>query len=823
MDEFVELPQHEPAWQARDRIAAYRKALLSSGYQPLPCTGKKVLVSGWSQILATNDIINKWADQCPDALNTGLLTATTPAIDIDVTDEEVAEEIEVLVEDMLGKSAVRIGRAPRRAILFKADAPFAKLVANFVAPNGTTHKVEVLAQGQQIVVNGIHPDTQQPYRWHGGEPGPDLKRADLPLLTAEKAAAFIAAVAELMTNRGWTAATDRNPNSGTTGATDRGASHTGASVRERAYAEAALAGCAADLANTAEGSRNDVLNAKAFRLGTMVARGWITRGHVISGLLAAAHACGLDDIEATQTCRSGLRAGGQQPHPELERDGTRARVRAQTIDDGSFTEPEWPEPKPLPAGLLPVDAFTPDFMPAALGPWIEDAANRMQCAPDFVGISTMVATGALIGRRVGIRPQRKTDWVETANLWGCIVGRPGLLKSPAMNEALRPLRRLEVEACKQNKERQKDYDQELEHYKVKRETAVKAFQKGTAAAIDVEKPEEPLARRYLTNDTSYQALGAIHVANPNGVLVVRDELVSLLKTLDRDENAADRGFYLTAWNGTQPYTFDRIGRGHCHIDAACLSILGSTQPGRIAEYVRRAVRGSEGDDGLVQRFGMFVHPDTPRTWKDVDTFPDSAARKAAYEVFLRLDKVKPQEIGAETVEFDDLPFLRFDDAAQDEFRGWRYDLEKRMRSEDMPPALEGHFAKYRKLVPALSLINHLADNGTGPVTLVATLKALALVKYLESHAYRIYGASTATERTAATAILARVRKGDLKDGFSARDVYRPQWSGLTDREHIHLGLDLLVDYDHLAEHHIASGAIGGRPTMQYTINPKTMS
>jgi hypothetical protein len=215
VDEFVELPQHEPAWQALDRVAAYRKALLASGYRPLPCTGKNVLINGWSQILATNDIINNWTDQCPDALNTGLLTATTPAIDIDVTDDEVAEEIEILVEDMLGKSAVRIGRAPKRAILFRADVPFAKLVANFVALNGTTHKVEVLAQGQQIVVNGIHPDTQQPYRWHGGEPGPDLKHADLPLLTAEKAAAFIAAAAELMTNRGWTPAADKKqPNGG---------------------------------------------------------------------------------------------------------------------------------------------------------------------------------------------------------------------------------------------------------------------------------------------------------------------------------------------------------------------------------------------------------------------------------------------------------------------------------------------------------------------------------------------------------------------------------------------------------------------------------
>jgi Protein of unknown function (DUF3987) len=84
------------------------------------------------------------------------------------------------------------------------------------------------------------------------------------------------------------------------------------------------------------------------------------------------------------------------------------------------------------------------------------------------------------------------------------------------------------------------------------------------------------------------------------VLAHRDELVSLLKTLDREEYAAARGFFLTAWNGTTPYKFDRIGRGKVHIEGACLSLIGSTQPGKLAEYVRRAVGGGSGDDGLIQ-------------------------------------------------------------------------------------------------------------------------------------------------------------------------------------------------------------------------------
>ena len=49
-----------------------------------------------------------------------------------------------------------------------------------------------------------------------------------------------------------------------------------ASERERLYAHAALDGCADELAQAPNGERNDTLNKKAFRLGTMVARGWIS-------------------------------------------------------------------------------------------------------------------------------------------------------------------------------------------------------------------------------------------------------------------------------------------------------------------------------------------------------------------------------------------------------------------------------------------------------------------------------------------------------------------------------------------------------------------
>lgn len=492
---------------------------------------------------------------------------------------------------------------------------------------------------------------------------------------------------------------------------------------------------------------------------------------------------------------------------------------------GGQTVRQWPEPQSIPDGLAPVAAFDIAFLPDSIAPWVADIAERMQCPPDFVAVPAMVALGAVLGRRVGIRPQRRTDWVEVPNLWGCIVGRPGAMKSPAMSEALKPLHRLEKAAREEHAtalaSHQRDADMHKLRAEVAREAARAALKKRIPAstADDLTAPEAPKAKRHVVNDTSYEALGEILADNPNGLLAFRDELVSLLRTLDREDNAAARGFFLTAWNGTSGYTFDRIMRGKTHIEAACLSLLGSTQPGRLAEYVRRAVSGGAADDGLIQRFGLLVWPDYSGDWRECDRWPDTVARETAWSAFDRLDALDPAAVGAEHDQFEALPFLRLDDAAQAVFSSWRLGLEKALRGVDMAPALESHLAKYRKLVPALALINHLADGGAGPIRETALVRALAFAEYLETHARRAYGAGLANEADVAKLIVARIRKRDLVDGFTARDIQRKAWSGLTDADAIKAGLELLADLDWIAAE---TSETGGRPRTAYAINPRAL-
>ena len=96
---------------------------------------------------------------------------------------------------------------------------------------------------------------------------------------------------------------------------------------------------------------------------------------------------------------------------------------------------DWPEPQPLPEGAPTVEEFPLGLLPECLQGWISDIADRLQAPVDYPAVAAMVALAAIVGRRVGIRPKRFDNWTVIPNLWGAIVGRPGLLKSPALNEA----------------------------------------------------------------------------------------------------------------------------------------------------------------------------------------------------------------------------------------------------------------------------------------------------------------------------------------------------------------------------------------------------
>lgn len=119
----------------------------------------------------------------------GVACGQIVALDIDLMDEGAALEIEAMARAELGDTpALRIGRAPKRLLVYRADRPFKPI---------KRHPVELLATGNQFVAYAIHPDTGLPYAWpHEGLD--ELHVSRLPVVGEAQAQAFMDAAAKLV-------------------------------------------------------------------------------------------------------------------------------------------------------------------------------------------------------------------------------------------------------------------------------------------------------------------------------------------------------------------------------------------------------------------------------------------------------------------------------------------------------------------------------------------------------------------------------------------------------------------------------------------------
>ncbi|WP_273888841.1 YfjI family protein [Rubrobacter naiadicus] len=496
------------------------------------------------------------------------------------------------------------------------------------------------------------------------------------------------------------------------------------------------------------------------------------------------------------------------------------------------------EPEPLPGGLPPVMSFDPELLPTPLRDWIMDIAERMQIPPDFCAAGSVVVAASLLGRKIGIHPKRNDDWLVVPNLWGMVVGKPAVLKSPALAEIMKPLDRLVAEAREAYEHARETYEVQSDIHKATAKALEKEIEAAARAAVrtgdrssleeaaarkrDNEPPAEPRPRRYKTEDPTVEKLGEILMDNPQGILVYRDELSGWLRSLEKQGREGDRSFYLEAWNGTGSYEVDRIGRGSLYIPALCVSILGSIQPGPLARYVFDATQNAAGNDGLLQRFQIVVWPDLPRDFTNIDRWPDANAKNMAYKVFRKLDELDPVAFGAEASETDSIPAIRFSSEAQEEFDRWRVGLEKRLRSGELSPPLEAHLAKYRSLMPALALIfaaiEFASDKAPGgSVGLECALRAEAWCEYLESHARRLYASAEDPALAGARALLEKIKAGEVRDGCTLREVYfGKHWAKLKNSEEVEAAARILEEYGWIR---IETEKTGGRPTRRLRLHP----
>lgn len=166
-------------------LAQFGVGLVRNGYQIVPIPpGEKypANLKDWEKTQADESTVNAWVANGRANDGVGILTTWTPAVDIDVYDDAAAQAMADWIDANIGIGKLRIGMAPKRMLVFRADAPFSKLLSGEYCIDGQTYppghrnagkkiysRIEILGAGQQFVAHAIHPETRQPYEWIDGD------------------------------------------------------------------------------------------------------------------------------------------------------------------------------------------------------------------------------------------------------------------------------------------------------------------------------------------------------------------------------------------------------------------------------------------------------------------------------------------------------------------------------------------------------------------------------------------------------------------------------------------------------------------------------
>jgi putative DNA primase/helicase len=195
----------------------YGRSLLGNGYLIIPIKPghKRPALDNWqSSRLGAGDL-QRYPKHGVGVL-CGQGAHPIAAIDIDTTNEALAQEFVAWCQQHLGVTCERVGKAPKILLPYRAaQAGWGKAFSQSFSTDwvqgpkgrwyseghkaierqgkqvhvstGQIHRVEVLGNGQQFVAYHVHPDTGLPYEWVDLFGGIEHMRADdLPILTEER-------------------------------------------------------------------------------------------------------------------------------------------------------------------------------------------------------------------------------------------------------------------------------------------------------------------------------------------------------------------------------------------------------------------------------------------------------------------------------------------------------------------------------------------------------------------------------------------------------------------------------------------------------------
>ncbi len=452
--------------------------------------------------------------------------------------------------------------------------------------------------------------------------------------------------------------------------------------------------------------------------------------------------------------------------------------------------------------------FPVRVLPEPLRRFIAEGAAAIGCDAAMIALPALAAVAACIGTRRWVVV--KKGWAEPAIVWTVIVGHSGSLKSPALDYALRTLRDWQNDQVKVFAERQKVYELEI----ARQQKALSAWKREKHGGDPPEAPAEPTLERVLVSDATVEALAPILQENPRGLLLVRDELSSWLRSFDAYRSG--RGGDVGRWCELQRaghLLVDRKAANPRVIDVphAAVSITGGIQP----EVLANALGREHFEDGLAPRMLLAMPPRRKKTWTTA-TVPDKI-------VYAYRDTI------------DQLLTLRGDDDGKPIYIGFtpealerwsRFYGEHAERQYDASGDTAAALSKLEAYCARLALVFHLVKWAARPdfdgraIDAESIESAVILTDWFRGEMGRVYSwlGQTGDEDPAARKLLEFIAS---KEGIvSPRDVLTGcRW--IKKASDARAQLQRLVDAGHGRWEHPRPSRTGGAPTTLFRLDSRT--
>ena len=491
---------------------------------------------------------------------------------------------------------------------------------------------------------------------------------------------------------------------------------------------------------------------------------------------------------------------------------------------------DWGALVDLPPKYPQVPALDPDLLPSAIAGYVADCAQRMRIPAEMIATPLIVALGSVFGKKVCVQPRAKdSTWFEYPNFWGASILPPAMLKSPSLNAAMKFINELERNAQLEHAKAMSDWESEervrkLELKITERSASLKlkdGDRQGAKRELDrLQLDRPPVRRRYIITDATPEARLQILCDNANGVVLLRDELDGHIAQLRKDGYENARAQELQFFDGHQDYSDDRIKRGNHIAEGPRMALYGNLQPAKVEKYLRDLHKGGS-DDGYLQRLlQLAIQPTINQKYELLDVQPDRVAEGEVRKVFMTAERM-PLSRDALTKRIKSR-ILKFDYEAQQAFDQFLIVLENKLRGDSVTnPVIAAHYGKYRGTVAKLALLMQLVENpDANSISYSAYTRAEGLLLFFREHAQRIYGVVRKYDLASAYELLARIKKGQIPNGFNARDdVQRKEWDGLRTGGEIEAAVDLLVRHGYLRAEELQTN---GRNKRIIQIHPELM-